>query len=70
MPEHPVNSRRGNKRIFVDGALIDDFHLTHRYREAKDIPDDLPREIERKFVAGYLSDNILCQPPTRHRRQA
>ena len=64
VPEHAVNPRRG-QRIIVDGALIDDFRLTHGYWEAKDIHDDLPAEIERKFAAGYPRDNILFQTPKR-----
>ena len=64
VPEHAVNPRRG-RRIVDDGALIDDFRLTHGYWEAKDIHDDLPAEIERKFAAGYPRDNILFQTPKR-----
>ncbi|MCY4079000.1 MAG: N-6 DNA methylase [Caldilineaceae bacterium] len=64
VPEHAVNPRRG-RRIIVDGALIDDFRLTHGYWEAKDIHDDLPAEVERKFAAGYPRDNILFQTPQR-----
>ena len=64
VPEHAISSRR-NKRIVVDGALIDNFRLTHGYWEAKDIDDDLPAEVERKFAAGYPSDNILFQTPQR-----
>ena len=64
MPEHAVSTRR-NKRIVVDGVLIDNFRLTHGYWEAKDIDDDLPAEVERKFTAGYPSDNILFQTPQR-----
>ena len=64
VPEHAVTPQR-NKRIVLDGALIDDFRLTHGYWEAKDIHDDLPAEVERKFAAGYPRDNILFQTPQR-----
>ena len=64
VPEHAVNTRRA-KRIVVDGALIDNFRLIHGYWEAKDIDDDLPAEVERKFAAGYPDDNILFQTPQR-----
>ena len=57
--------RRQNKRIFVDGALIDDFQLPHGYWEAKDIHDNLPIQVQRKFEAGYPRDNILFQTPKR-----
>ena len=39
--------------------------LTHGCWEAKDIHDDLPAEVERKFAAGYPRDNILFQTPRR-----
>ncbi len=64
VPEYGVSTGRG-KRIVVDGALVDDFRLTHGYWEAKDIHDDLPAEVERKFKAGYPRDNILFQTPQR-----
>ena len=64
VPEFALNTRRG-KRIVADGALVDDFRLTHGYWEAKDIDDDLPTEVERKFAAGYPRDNILFQTPQR-----
>ena len=66
VPEYSIHppSRR-NKRIVVDGALIDKFQLTHGIWEAKDIHDDLPVEVQRKFAAGYPRDNILFQTPQR-----
>ncbi len=64
VPEHPMALNR-NKRIVVDGALIDDFRLPHGYWEAKDIHDDLPTEVQRKFETGYPTDNILFQTPQR-----
>ena len=62
VPEYSITLPR-NKRIAVDGALIDDFRLTHGIWEAKDIHDDLPTEVQRKFEAGYPKDNILFQTP-------
>ncbi len=64
VPEHSMTLNQ-NKRIVVDGALIDDFRLTHGYWEAKDVHDDLPTEVQRKFEAGYPTDNILFQTPQR-----
>ena len=64
VPEHSIAIRR-NRRIVVDGALIDNFQLTHGYWEAKDIHDDLPSEVLRKFEKGYPRDNILFQTPHR-----
>ena len=64
VPEHSMNGDQ-NKRIVVDGALIDGFRLIHGYWEAKDIHDDLPAEIVRKFEKGYPRDNILFQTPHR-----
>ncbi len=63
VPEYPIN--RQGSRIVVDGALIDIFNLNHGYWEAKDIHDDLPSEVMRKFEAGYPRDNILFQTPHR-----
>ena len=53
------------RRIRVDGALMDNFRLTHGYWEAKDEGDDLPAEVVRKFERGYPRDNILFQEPHR-----
>ena len=64
VPEHSITVRR-NRRIIVDGALIDDFQLPHGYWEAKDIYDNLPMQVQRKFAAGYPRDNILFQTPQR-----
>lgn len=64
VPEYAIACGR-NKRIVVDGALIDDFNLLHGVWEAKDMDDDLPAEVVRKFAAGYPSDNILFQTPAR-----
>ena len=55
-----------NTTIVVDGMLIDnEFGLPRGYWEAKDLHDDLPTEIDKKFAAGYPTDNILFQTPQR-----
>ena len=61
----PDKGGRGvkNRRIVVDGALIDSFQLPHGYWEAKDIHDNLSVEVQHKFEAGYPRDNILFQTP-------
>ena len=64
IPEDSINLAL-NKRIVVDGALIDKFKLPQGYWEAKDIHDDLPKEVLRKFEAGYPQTNILFQTPKR-----
>ena len=64
VPEHSMTVRR-DRRIVVDGVLMDDFRLTHGYWEAKDEDDDLPSEVVRKFGRGYPRDNILFQEPHR-----
>ena len=64
VPEHSITVHQ-NRRIVVDGVLIDDFQLPHGYWEAKDIHDDLPAEVLRKFEKGYPRDNILFQTPQR-----
>ena len=71
VPEHSmtplIRGARGvkNKRIVIDGVLIDDFQLPHGYWEAKDIHDNLPVEVLCKFEKGYPRDNILFQTPQR-----
>ena len=62
-----IRGARGvkNKRIVIDGALIDSFQLSHGYWEAKDIHDNLPIQVQRKFDAGYPRDNIPFQTPKR-----
>ena len=71
VPEHSmtplIRGARGvkNKRIVIDGALIDSFQLSHGYWEAKDIHDNLPIQVQHKFDAGYPRDNILFQTPKR-----
>ena len=62
--EYAIGAGRG-RRVVVDGALVDDFRLTHGYWEAKDIDDDLAAEVERKFAAGYPRENIVFQTPER-----
>ena len=64
VPEHSMTGVQNN-RIVVDGALMDDFRLTHGYWEAKDEDDDLASEVVRKLEAGYPRDNILFQTPHR-----
>lgn len=64
VPERAIAPGRG-ERVVVDGALIDAYNLAHGWWEAKDIHDDLPTEIRRKFEAGYPRDNILFQTPRR-----
>ncbi len=63
VPEYPIS--RQDRRVIVDGALIDSFQLPHGYWEAKDIHDNLPTEVQHKFEAGYPRDNILFQTPKR-----
>ena len=64
VPEHSMTGVE-NRRIVVDGVLMDDFRLPHGYWEAKDADDDLPSEVVRKFERGYPRDNILFQEPHR-----
>jgi type I restriction-modification system DNA methylase subunit len=63
VPEFEI--KRKHSSIRVDGALIDEFHLSHGYWEAKDEKDDLDREIKSKLEKGYPRDNIIFQAPER-----
>ena len=54
-----------NRRIQLDGEVVDAFGLPHGHWEAKDTHDDLPTEAQRKSEAGYPFKNIIIQSPTR-----
>ena len=54
-----------NRRISIDGALLDDFKIAHGYWEAKDMHDDLQNAVLDKFRKGYPQDNIIFQIPKR-----
>jgi predicted helicase len=56
---------RAGRNLRVDGALVDNFKIPHGYWEAKDTKDDLDKEIQKKFDAGYPRNNILFQAPQR-----
>jgi predicted helicase len=49
----------------VDGALVDEFRLTHGFWEAKDSHDDLGKEVKKKLTAGYPQNNTIFQAPER-----
>ena len=54
-----------NRRIQLDGEVVDAFDLPHGHWEAKDTHDDLPTEARKKSDAGYPFKNIIIQSPTR-----
>ena len=60
--QHRMTSRK-RTQISVDGAFLDKFRIPWGYWEAKDMHDDLPTEVKRKFDAGYPNDNIIFQTP-------
>ncbi len=62
--QYPLN-RDGKHPIRTDGALLDQFELRHGIWEAKDIQDNLAKEIKQKFASGYPKENILFQTPQR-----
>lgn len=53
------------KSIIVDGAVLTAFKQRHGYWEAKDLKDDLEKEIKKKLDLGYPRDNIIFQSPER-----
>ena len=63
IPQYGMDTEAG-KRIIVDGAIKNN-GLFFAYWEAKDIDDDLSKEIQLKRQAGYPFDNILFQTPER-----
>ncbi len=56
---------KANRRIQLDGEVVDAFDLPHGHWEAKDTQDDLPTEARRKSEAGYPFKNIIIQSPNR-----
>lgn len=59
VPEYAYKKKR------VDAGIVDEYNLPRGYWEAKDSADDLQKEIKKKFAAGYPTDNIIFQTPTR-----
>src|SRR2546430_6235637 len=57
--------KAGTRSIRVDGALVDEYRITHGYWEAKDTADDLAKEVKKKIAAGYPQNNIIFQAPER-----
>jgi predicted helicase len=53
------------KSIRYDGVLKDDLGIAFGYWEAKDLGDDLDREIRKKVEKGYSLRNTLFQTPER-----
>jgi len=64
VPEYPIK-RKGLAALKADGALLDIYGLNHGLWEAKDIDDDLEKEIKAKFALGYPRKNILFWQPAR-----
>ena len=62
--QYPMRTKEG-KRIFIDGAIIDEYRRSLAYWEAKDIDDDLSKAIQEKRDKDYPFDNILFQTPER-----
>ncbi|MFL6313380.1 MAG: type ISP restriction/modification enzyme [Terriglobales bacterium] len=52
-----------NKSVIVDGAVLDSFTLKHGFWEAKDLKDQLEKEIKKKLEQGYPRNNIIFQSP-------
>jgi predicted helicase len=63
VPEYPMKGRFG--RIAIDGALLDEWNFRHGFWEAKDMHDQLDREIRRKIEQGYPTNNTIFQMPER-----
>ncbi len=63
VPEWAI--RKDARSLRVDGALVDEYRLTHGFWEAKDTADDLAKEVKKKLTAGYPQNNIIFQAPER-----
>src|SRR5258708_2752192 len=64
VPEWPIKRDRAHS-LRVDGALVDEYRLTHGFWEAKDSHDDPAKEVKKKLTAGYPQNNIIFQAPER-----
>src|SRR5437016_3134707 len=64
VPEWQIKRNHGHL-LRVDGALVDEYRLTHGFWEAKDTDDDLAKEVKKKIAAGYPQNNIIFQAPDR-----
>jgi predicted helicase len=64
VPEWQIRRNHGHP-LRVDGAIVDEFRLTHGFWEAKDSNDDLGKEVKKKLSAGYPQNNIIFQAPER-----
>lgn len=63
---HEVRIPLPNSRsIIVDGAVLDAFTLKHGYWEAKDLEDNLEKEVKKKLELGYPRSNIIFQSPAK-----
>lgn len=56
--EYPLKTTT-KTTIRVDGVLLHELRLPMGYWEAKDINDDLDKEISKKFRKSYPQDNII-----------
>ena len=56
---------KGQKNLYLDGAIVDAFNLIYGIWEAKDDDDRLEKQVLKKFGDGYPKDNILFQAPQR-----
>ncbi len=63
---HELRIELPTKRsVTVDGAVLTAFRRHHGYWEAKDLKDDLEKEIKKRLAAGYPRKNIIFQTPER-----
>jgi len=57
--------QRGSRTLRPDGTLLDEFHLSRAWYEAKDESADLAREAREKLAQGYPRQNMLFWQPGR-----
>ena len=61
VPEYEHTTAMDERR-YVDGALVEpQIRLPFGYWEAKDLEDDLDKEIAKKLRRGYPQDNIIFE---------
>jgi hypothetical protein len=60
IPEYPLTTSNNDRR-YIDGALVDPIRIPFGYWEAKDLDDDLDKQIDYKLRRGYPQDNIIFE---------
>lgn len=62
VPEWQIR-KNGGRPLQVDGAVVDEYRITHGFWEEKDTPDDLAKEAEKKIAWLSAKNTIIFLAP-------